>query len=455
MVTTIDPNINYNTSAGITTAAQPTAWDRRLILDRMQVSAFEHLKVFTNSIMRYDLAQIPLGMYDPLKGIPITFSLSKELFGAGVTGTTQLLGREEKISGNTFTFQAQKVRHAVGWDDIVVNTNLIADEYNKERDMRLNRWATIRKEKNDIARLLAGTVGYNIIYGNGKCASASSITSADTLVPKGLSVLREVLIGSNSKPVSWLVEPTSNQVPHEFYVQLADDLVLGRMAQDPTWQNLMSQSNQNTRWDHPLMHKAYGAYDNMAIIPVSGVRGFGSPLRPECIVATTGSGITNTSSADVYVGLPKYASATTFTSYDPSTELTDYAEYFNAFITASGIVNLPVTIKRIGAADVINCTVVYKNGYTLTLTNNSGATYTPTAGDRIISNLACTVGLGGEAMVSAYVGNAQFVDDDRDYKQQRGRGIEFWEGASVIKDSIGGVPGVSLNFVYSPVGTQQ
>lgn len=453
MVSAISPNINYQTSAGITSNAEPTVWNQELYMDRMQETPFEYLKQFTNAIFRND---VPAGdgIVDKMKGVNIRFNLSRELLGAGRTGNTQLVGYEESIVGNTFDYQAQLVRHALGSNDVVLNTNMIDSLYHKDQDAKLNRWAAVRKEKNDIARIIAGAAGYNVTYGNGLLGTAASISSANTMNPRSFQATREILVGNNAPQVGWINESEAYNVPQKFFIQLADSLMLDRMSIDPTWQNLMSQANQNKGWSHPLLKKAYGIVDNMIIIPVEGLRGFGSPLRPEAMVGTTGVSLANGATVAVKCGLPKMASATTYTSYDPSTEGIDYVEYFNAFITASGITNLPITIKRIGATDLTGFTVTYTNGYTLTLTNGSGAAYTPTAGDKFISNIGCNIGLGASAMVSSYASDVYFTDDDRDYKLNRGRAVSFWEGGSVFKDSTGAVPSIALNFVYSSALTQ-
>ena len=448
---TISPNLNPTTTTSPydITLDNPTVYNLELIKQRENLAPFEWLKNWSNTIFRND-TQNALGA-NMVRGLTEQFTVDRELINAGVTNGSQLLGYEEQDILSTFTYQAGLVRHAVATSEFYQNLNIGLTLAEKKHREKLNAWAVKRKQYNDIGRLITGADGLHKLYGGGKVSAASSITSANVLQAKSLGIMREVLEAYGGHPVAMLDAKTMQREQHSSFIYLIDTLVGNRLILDPNWQaQNVSPYNNSAGFHNPIAQIALGQFANMIVIPVEGAIGFGSALRPECMVATTGSAITNTSSAAVQVGLPQLSSGT-YTSYDSSTSLTNFTEFFKNMITGSGVVNCPVVIKRSGSPDLTGLTAVWTSTYSLTITNNSGSSWTPTAGDRIISQLTAGIGLGANAMISGYSSDVNFTNDMRDYGLNKGVGVEFWEGGAVVKDTQGQVPGVGVDFFYSPV----
>jgi len=168
--------LNYNTTADAGTTVE--VWAKQAIVDRREASIFEYLKDYSNAIIRQDDEGLRSTYPQPNEGYTMTYQNEGKLIGAGVSGQTSLVGSEEKLRKNSFSYNALFRRHGVAKDKYVQNIDIAEAGYVGKERMLLTEWQGRRKEAWDIARMIAGVNPQNKKYGNGAVGAFASITSS-------------------------------------------------------------------------------------------------------------------------------------------------------------------------------------------------------------------------------------------------------------------------------------
>lgn len=439
-------DLNTNTADSDRT---PQIWDMDVLQEKASATVFEFIKKFTTAVFKQDTNALYQKMYQgKLKAITARFTIEKELQGGGVVNSVQMRGSEEPLVGSTFDFTPQFVRNAVAIHHVDANKDILIQAHESGDMARLARWASKKKEKSDIGRMLSGAT--NITYGNGQAAAYASITSSHALSQRTFAVLRESLIRNNAMPVEMKEEEVTNS-PHPFYIAALDELSLNALLLNNDWAAYIEAFNANAAWQNPLGKVAFGLFNGMLIIKIEQVLGFGSPLRPECILAAAAT-IGNGADADVKVGIPKWASAGVFTAYDSSVDKKDYTEYFETFEDMIGA-NVDVVIKQADGTLIENITVSVEDatdaGYDLNIVNGSGGSITLAPGDKIITRKPIALGMAAQSFISSWLSDPFFTTDTVDYGIQNGVCVNFWEGGVNVSDARDVVNGIAVNFYYS------
>jgi len=439
--------LNINTAF---TGAGPTVWREQAISDAYESTPLEFLKSFSNAIVRDD-DQEKMLYPNPNEGYTRSYQSKDRLRGTGILGTNGLVGNEEKLVGNAFTFQNQFVRNAIAFHIDTNAKDIILSEYAREERGMLADWAGRKKEKLDIGKML--TLAMKKTYGNGKAVTYATIGTTHILTDISYVVSRESLIDAKAKPVSFSEEEGSD-AKHRAFVTLIDRKVLDAQALNADYISYVENMFQGAKFSQPVADIMYDKKQNMVIIPVDSEDGMGSPLRPQLIVGTAHASISNTGNADVLVGLPDWDGTSAYSTYSNTAEGKgiDFTEYLSNFIDASGATFLTAKIVAYDGSAVYTDMQIKLGStnttYTIDIKNGSGGAYVPAVGDVIYIQGACQLSLGKDAFVSSYPTLPWFSKQEEDYGAEQGIAINFWEGGTVIKNTRNIPGGVVLNFLY-------
>lgn len=439
--------LNYNTTADAGTTVE--VWAKQAIVDRREASIFEYLKDYSNAIIRQDDEGLRSTYPEPNEGYTMTYHNEGKLIGAGVSGQTSLVGSEEKLRKNSFSYSATFRRHGVARDKYVQNVDIAEAGYVGKERMLLTEWQGRRKEAWDIARMIAGVNPQNKKYGNGAVGAFANITSGHVVDDDTFTLISKVMTSNNAHPVFFSADQENGNM-FGGYVMLIDETVAQDMLTSADFSAFIETFFQGYGYENPLAKVKYGKKQNLAIIPVAQDDGFGSPLRPSVIVASDESLIANSGNADVPVGLPEYT--TSFQDYTPDGKI-NFTEFLSAYLTASGTKSTGIACKIEKADGTLVTGITVKLGstnttYTINIANASGSNYTPEAGDKIVPLSSVVMGMGGQAYIS-HQSAPRFEVQREDYGMEQGVGIEVWEGGTVVSNTRGIVNNICLDFVYA------
>jgi len=445
-------NINTPSDAGFT-GANVEVWSLEALADRDEATTFEWLKNYTTAIRRADdNAQM---LYpDPNEAYTRTYNIKHRLLGYGQSGTGQLKTKEEKRRGNSISFQPQFIRHAVAQNIVGPNQNQLIAQYAKDNQSDLAKWAGYKKQNLDMARMILGCSASMKAYGNGDASSFAGLDSSMVLGDSSFTIINSGLKQNNAKPVQMMPDDGAPKVDYRFYVKMVDETVLDEFGLSDDFQTFAEAFFEGKGYSNPIAKVSYGKRQNIMVIPVEPIDGFGSNLRPSVIIASDQSSIANAGNADLLVGLPNYnSSAGDFDDYTPD-GYTKYTEFLSNYLTAAGATSSGIPCKVKAADGTIYDSITVKMGstntaYTINLKNDSGGAYVPKAGDKIISKTSAEIAFGSDAYLSSYSSGMWFTNDSEDYGFQKGLAVNFWEGGLPIQNVRKVVNGIMLNFVWN------
>jgi hypothetical protein len=145
-----------------TTSAQsgltPQQWDDKFFTSYVRQNQFAPYMGTTE----YDMIQVKQDLMKK-NGDSITYALVNDLTGAGVTGSTTLLGAEEALMSRSFRVYVDMLRHAVTvheWDE-----QKSAIDLRNAASAQLRSWAQ-KKLRTDIIRALGSIDGIRYLTGN-------------------------------------------------------------------------------------------------------------------------------------------------------------------------------------------------------------------------------------------------------------------------------------------------
>jgi hypothetical protein len=442
--------LNFNSSSNAGSVVE--VWSDKAIDDRREVAIFEYLKDYSNAIVRQDDAGLRSKYPSPSEAYKMTYHNKAKLIGAGVSNQTALTGKEEKVRKNTFSYTAGFRRHAVANDEYIPNVDISEADYMSDQRMLLAEWNSNDKQNQDISRMLTGTALKK--YGNGSVGAFASITSSHILDDDTFVVLKKTLAQYNATQV-WMSDDSENGNSFRGYVMLVDETVAEALLASDDFSAFIETFFTGHGFNSPLSKIAYGKKQNMAIIPVEPRVGFGSPLRPELIIAKDTASLANAGNAEIEVGLPTYVTSTAV--YDDYTNDTngviEFTQYLTDYFTASGSTSAGVACKIVQADGTLIAGITVKPGasagsYTINVTNGSGDAIVLKAGDKIIVLSSAVMALGANAYIS-HQSAPYFTGQNYDYNFEQGIGVNYWEGGVLVKDTQNIPNNIVLDFVYA------
>jgi hypothetical protein len=442
--------LNFNTSSNAGSVVE--VWSDQAIDDRREMAIFEYLKDYSNAIVRQDDPGLRTKYPSPSEAYKMTYHNKAKLIGAGVTNQASLTGKEEKVRKNTFSYTAQFRRHAVANDEYIPNADISEADYMLDQRSLLSEWNANDKQNQDISRMMSGAVLKK--YGNGAVGAFASITSSHVLDDDSFVVLKKTLAQYNASPV-WMSDDSENGNKFRGYVMLVDETVAEALLASDDFSAFLETFFEGHGWESPLSKIAYGKKQNMAIIPVEPKVGFGSPLRPELIIAKDTASLANNANVDLTVGIPTFDPDTgTYDDYTNDTAgVIEFTQYLTDYMASAGATSAGVLCKIVQADGTLITGVTIKLGssatsYTINVANASGGAIVLKAGDRIIVLSSAVMALGAKAYIS-HQSAPYFTGQNYDYNFEQGIGVNYWEGGVLVKDTQNIANNIVLDFVYA------
>ena len=442
--------LNFNTSSNAGSVVE--VWSDQAIDDRREMAIFEYLKDYSNAIVRQDDPGLRTKYPSPSEAYKMTYHNKAKLIGAGVTNQASLTGKEEKVRKNTFSYTAQFRRHAVANDEYIPNADISEADYMLDQRSLLSEWNANDKQNQDISRMMSGAVLKS--YGNGAVGAFASITSSHILDDDTFVVLKKTLARYNASPV-WMSDDSENGNSFRGYVMLVDETVAEDMLASTDFSAFLDTYFEGHGWESPLAKIAYGKKQNMAIIPVEPRVGFGSPLRPELIIAKDTASLANSANVDLTVGLPTYDPDTgTYDDYTNDTSgVIEFTQYLTDYMASAGATSAGVLCKIVQADGTLISGITIKLGssatsYTINVANASGDAIVLKAGDKIIVLSSAVMALGANAYIS-HQSAPYFTGQNYDYNFEQGIGVNYWEGGVLVKDTQNIANNIVIDFVYA------
>jgi len=316
----------------------------------------------------------------------------------------------------------------------------------------LSEWNANDKQNQDISRMMSGAVLKS--YGNGAVGAFASITSSHILDDDTFVVLKKTLARYNASPV-WMSDDSENGNSFRGYVMLVDETVAEAMIASTDFSAFLDTYFEGHGWESPLAKIAYGKKQNMAIIPVEPRVGFGSPLRPELIIAKDTASLANSANVDLTVGLPTYDPDTgTYDDYTNDTSgVIEFTQYLTDYMASAGATSAGVLCKIVQADGTLISGITIKLGssatsYTINVANASGDAIVLKAGDKIIVLSSAVMALGANAYIS-HQSAPYFTGQNYDYNFEQGIGVNYWEGGVLVKDTQNIANNIVIDFVYA------
>ena len=442
--------LNFNTSSNAGSVVE--VWSDQAIDDRREMAIFEYLKDYSNAIVRQDDPGLRTKYPSPSEAYKMTYHNKAKLIGAGVTNQASLTGKEEKVRKNTFSYTAQFRRHAVANDEYIPNADISEADYMLDQRSLLSEWNANDKQNQDISRMMSGAVLKS--YGNGAVGAFASITSSHILDDDTFVVLKKTLARYNASPV-WMSDDSENGNSFRGYVMLVDETVAEAMIASTDFSAFLDTYFEGHGWESPLAKIAYGKKQNMAIIPVEPRVGFGSPLRPELIIAKDTASLANSANVALTVGLPTYDPDTgTYDDYTNDTSgVIEFTQYLTDYMASAGATSAGVLCKIVQADGTLISGITIKLGssatsYTINVANASGDAIVLKAGDKIIVLSSAVMALGANAYIS-HQSAPYFTGQNYDYNFEQGIGVNYWEGGVLVKDTQNIANNIVIDFVYA------
>ena len=146
------------TTTSAQTGLTPQQWDDQFFTSYVRANQFARYM----GTSEYDMIQVKQDLTKK-NGDSVTYALVNDLTGAGVTGSTTLLGQEEALMSRSFRVYVDMMRHAVTvheWDEQKSTIDL-----RNAAKAQLRSWAQ-KKLRTDIIRALASIDGIRYLTGN-------------------------------------------------------------------------------------------------------------------------------------------------------------------------------------------------------------------------------------------------------------------------------------------------
>lgn len=404
--------MGYDSGAGVLQNAIPTYWAERLREDGINQafwgSRFEGKEGSRKPIIvNEDLTKKP--------GETIKFNVVSQLFSAGVTGETSLMGNEDQLALGQYTLTVDWLRNAVSYTK------------NLEKRANFNIAQTIRQELSSwMARKIDGDMFKALIAGASNTIYAGDATSIASLGSNdhfGTEEIDRIKLALSRTALPIKVEGEYGD-DNEFYACVISEIDEYWLKGDSVWNQAQRDGGPRDYAKNRLFTGALGMYNGVIVYvhraKKSAANIMGSALRPEVRLYTTaGSGDTEII-FDV-VGTKK-----------------DLSDYFSATGTIT-IDSEEITYTSVTAGTMTGTTYRFAgcgrgaNG-TTAAAHTAGALIT----QRNVSNV---IGFGAEIAVRGWGMKPCPITQGYDYKFpdgssfENGLGIAAVYGQSIITNS--------------------
>lgn len=418
--------MGYDSGAGVLQNAIPTFWADRLREDAIRRafwgSRFEGKEGSRKPIVvNEDFTKQP--------GETIKFNVVSQLFSAGVTGETSLMGKEDQLALGQYTLTVDWLRNAVAYTKNLekrVNFN-IAQTIRTE----LSDWMARRVDSDMFVSLIAGAA--NTIYA-GDATSVASLGSNDHFGTEEIDRLKLALQRT--------AIPIRSEGPdgeeEEYYGAVISEIDEYWLKGDSVWNQAQRDAGPRDYSKNRLFSGALGIYNGIILYVHKAKKSAnsiqGSPLRPEVRLYTTAG------------------AADTEIIFDVVGTKADLADFFSATGTLR-IDNEEITYTSVTAGTQSGTTYRFA-GCGRGVNGTTAAAHT--AGALITQrNVGSVIGFGAEIAVRGWGMKPVPITQGYDYKFpdgssfENGLGIAAVYGQSVIKDSGGSAVNYVLMKTYA------
>lgn len=395
----------------------PEHWDTKVRKDSERKSFWDKFEGPEGS----NAAIIKRNDFTAKAGDVVHVNVTSNLNGAGVSGETELKGKEEKLSFSQFDLKVDWIRHAVGFNKrgtkrALLNAMAVANS-------TLSTWLAKRKDDDLFAQLLdlagqrtigADSASVTTLYPNA-ITDVASLTSADTF---GVAEITKIKTALNRKLANPIETKMDGKQLVSYYGIVLDDIAAEYyLKSDPVWQQ--AQREAGLRSDaNRLFSGAFGSWNSCVIYSFQGKAGQGSFLRPE--VTLSAKSLANAalvfgaaSLRRPFIqyfpdGMTKYVAVET-----DGTEaaVTMDANDFSTKMDETDIGNQYTVGAHTHDQFEVGCTITQENHY------------------------ASAIGFGSEIAARVWGMEPKPISDVRDYGFQYGVGVEAVYGCKMIEDT--------------------
>ena len=401
-------NMGYDSGAGALQYAIPTWWADRLRDDAVRRafwgSRFEGKEGSRKPIIvNEDFTKKP--------GETIKFNVVSQLFSAGVTGETALMGNEDQLSLGQYTLTVDWLRNAVAYTK------------NLEKRVNFNIGQTIREKLSDwLSRRIDGDMFKEIIADTSNTIYAGDATSEATLGSNdtfGTEEIDRIKLALQRTAVPIRTEGPSGE-EEEYFGCVISEIDEYWLKGDEVWKQAQRDAGPRDYTKNRIFTGALGMYNGIIVYVHRAKKSAndiqGSPLRPEVRLYTTA------------------ASGDTEIIFDVVGTKKDYADFFGSTGTLK-IDSEEITYTSITAGTLAGTTYRFA-GCTRGANGTTAAAHT--AGALITQrDVSTVIGFGAEVAVRGWGMKPTPITQTYDYGFENGLGVAAVYGQQTIKDSAG------------------
>lgn len=401
----------------------PEHWDTKVRRDSERKSFWDKFEGSEGS----NSAIIRRNDFEAKAGDVVHVNVHSNLNGAGVSGETELKGKEEKLSFSQFDLKVDWLRHAVGFNKrgtkrALLNAMSVANS-------TLSTWLAKRKDDDLTAQLLdlaaqrslatADTASVTTLYPNAVTA-VSGLTNADTFGVAEITKIKAALNRKLALPIETTMD--GKQLVSYYGIVLDDIAAEYYLKSDPVWQQ--AQREAGLRGDaNRLFSGAIGSWNSCVIYSIQGKAGQGSFLRPE--VQTSAVSLAN---AAVVFGAS--ALRRPFIQYFP-----DGGTKYIAVKTDGTEIAVTMDANDFSTKmDETDIATQYQLGAHTHAEFDAGTLITQE------NHYASAIGFGSEIAARVWGMEPKPISDVRDYGFQYGVGVEAVYGCKMIEDTAKKAP---------------
>ena len=403
----------------------PEHWDTKVRRDAERKSFWDKFEGSEGS----NSAIIRRNDFESKPGDLVHVNVHSNLKGAGVSGETELRGKEEKLSFRQFDLKVDWIRHAVGFNKRATARAMF--DAVKTSNTVLSTWLAKKKDDDLTAQLLdlaaqrhintADTASVTTIYPN-LITSIANLTNADYLNVAALTKIKAALIRQQALPIETMMD---GKQLISFFAVVADDIATEYyLKSDSVWAQMQREAGLRGE-KNPLFTGAFGSLNGVVVYQLAGKAGEGSFLRPEASVSAQ-------------------SLANAAVAFGTSGDRIPYTQYF---------VQAATKYVRVAVADGTETAVTMDGGATIKAgidETNLALQYQLAAhthaqfevGDLITqeNHYATAIGFGAEIAARVWGKYPTPITDVRDYGFQNGIGIEAVYGCKMIERTDGKAP---------------
>jgi len=412
-----DTPLNVNDTAALALLI-PEHWDTKVRRDAERKSFWDKFEGAEGS----NSAIVTRNDFESKAGDEVKVTIHSNLEGTGVSGETELKGKEEKLTFSQFSLKVDWIRHAVGFNKRATKRSFLSDL--SVANATLSSWLAKRKDddlfaqlvgKADQRHLAASDSATNTVLYPNAVVSVATLTNVDTFGTAEINKIKTALNRKLSTPIETVMD---GKQLISYYGIVVDDIAAEYyLKSDPVWQQ--AQREAGLRGDtNRLFNGAFGSWNSCVVYSFQGKAGQGSFLRPEMQLSAK-----SLANAEIL--------------FAAATGRVPYQQYFNNGDTKYIAVKtdgteVAVTMDAGAITSRIDAEAEIAKQYHLV-----AHTHAELDAGTIITNenhYAEAIGFGSEIAARVWGMQPKPITDVRDYGFQYGVGVEAVYGCKVIED---------------------